>query len=86
MPLPTLDTHTHNMLFTDYAKPTILTFFASFSDTPPHTFLPRMKNWIRSTLAFWKKNGPQSSDYKRRFVRFFFFSPPQRKLVGIVVL
>lgn len=30
----------------------------------------RMKNWIKSTLAFWKKNGPLSFDYKRRFVFF----------------
>ena len=34
-------------------------------------------------LAFWKRNGPQSSDYKRRFVEFFL---AQRMLVGIVVL
>lgn len=33
--------------------------------------LYRMKNWIRSMQASWKKSGPQSSDYKRRFVGFF---------------
>lgn len=54
-----------------------------FLSPTPHLFLHRMKNWIRSTPAFWKKNGPQSSDYKRRFVGFF---PPQRRLVGIEVL
>lgn len=64
---------------TDYAEST--TLIGSLLDVSCLFLLHRMKNWIRSTLAFWKRNGPQLSDYKRRFV---WCSPPQRILVGIV--
>ena len=28
----------------------------------------RTKKWIKSMQAYWKRNGPQSSDYRKRFV------------------
>ncbi len=31
----------------------------------------RMKMWTRSMQAFWKRNGLQSSDYKKRSVNIF---------------
>lgn len=64
---------------TDYAEST--TLIGSLLDVSCLFLLARMKSWIRSTLAFWKRNGLQLSDYKRRFVWCF---PPQRILVGIV--
>lgn len=39
-------------------------------------FVTRMKNWIRSMQVSWKRNGLQSSDYRKRFVHFIFNANP----------
>lgn len=36
----------------------------------------RMKSWTRSMQAFWKRNGLQSSDYRKRFEHFIFNANP----------